>query len=63
MNPKPKLSEEYKRSERVQIQMTKQELELLDELVVAHGCRDRSDYIRKAAFGKIKVDRKKLKQD
>jgi hypothetical protein len=63
MNPRPRLKEEYKRSERIIITYTQKEIETINQLWELHDCRDRVEYIRQVSLGKIKVDLKKLNQN
>jgi predicted nucleic acid-binding protein len=60
---RPKMNEKFRRNKVVNILFTAEELQKLDQLYKLHDCRDRSDYIRKAALGKIKIDLEKLNKE
>ncbi len=62
MNPRPKIKDEFKRTVIAQVRLTEKEATTLDALVTEYKCRDRSDFFRKAAFGEIKVDPRKIKK-
>lgn len=49
---RPKIKDEFVRKP-IQIRLTDAELQRIEELKESFNCRDRSDYIRKAALGEI----------